>query len=375
MSLFRLRGELSKSQNILLGIAGFVILILIWWALAESLAIKNPIVDYEKHPPSAFDTTGVKIDRDSLFREDSIRFANATEFEKIYPMFPLPLSVIKSYPELIKSKAKGGDNLFYHVKRSVWMNFKGYFWAVFLAIPLGFLIGLVPMFRGLFSKQVDAMRFLPLTALTGLFIIWFGLEDQMKVAFLAFGIIVFLLPVVVQRIDEVKDVYLKTSFTLGATSWQTIRTIYLPSVFSVLMDDIRVLTAISWTYIIVAELLNKQGGVGDLIFIQRRQGRVDKMFAILIVIVIIGFLQDRLFAYLDKRLFTHKYYKTRLQGIKETEYGIFMLLTLFAFAVLIPLFLSNVPAIMSSIATIIIITAIVIIFYGEFKIWQTRKTE
>jgi len=106
----------------------------------------------------------------------------------------------------------------------------------------------------------------------GMFIIWFEIEDQMKIAFLTFGIIVYILPVVVQWIDEFGDVYLKTVFTLGATDWQTIRTVYIPAVMSKLVDDIRGLTAISWTYIIIAELLNRQGGIGSLIYVKARQG-------------------------------------------------------------------------------------------------------
>src|SRR5690606_38106053 len=103
------------------------------------------------------------------------------------------------------------------------------------------------------SKPIEAMRFVPITALIGVFIIWFGIYDEMKVAFLAFGIIVFLLPAVIQRIDEVEDVYLQTTFTLGATNWQTVKSVYLPYVMSKLIDDIRVLTAVSWTYIIITE--------------------------------------------------------------------------------------------------------------------------
>ncbi len=217
------------------------------------------------------------------------------------------------------------------------------------------------------------MRFLPLTALTGLFITWFGIDSQMKVAFLAFGIIVFLLPVVIQRIDEVKDVYLKTVFTLGATNWQTIKTVYLPSVFSVLMDDIRVLTAISWTYIIIAELINRQLGIGGLIYLKGRQGQIDKVFGILIVIIIIGFLQDRLFVYLDRRLFTHKYYKKALIGSKETLYGIYTLLGLFSAAVIIPIFADPVPDYLANIAKIVAITGIIAILYGEFRIWQNKE--
>ena len=125
--------------------------------------------------------------------------------------------------------------------------------------------------------------------------------------FLAFGIIVYLIPVVVQRINEVQSVYLRTVHTLGATSWQTITTVYMPYVFSKIIDDIRVLTAISWTYITIAEMLNKGGGIGELIWMAKRQSRIDKAFAILIVIVVIGLLQDRLFVFLDKTLFRHKH--------------------------------------------------------------------
>lgn len=183
----------------------------------------------------------------------------------------------------------------------------GYIEAVLICIPVGFLIGLFPLFRGLFHRNIDALRYIPLTAVTGLFIAWFGIENNMKIQFLAFGIIVYLLPVVVQRIDEVQKVYIHTVYTLGASSWQTIRTVFLPSVLSKISDDIRVLVAISWTYIIVAELVNKSGGIGAMAYTAARQSRIDKVFAILLVIIFIGFLQDRLFVFLDKRLFPYKY--------------------------------------------------------------------
>ncbi|NJN77179.1 MAG: ABC transporter permease subunit [Saprospiraceae bacterium] len=172
--------------------------------------------------------------------------------------------------------------------------------AIAISIPVGFLLGLIPLFRGLFSKIVDSFRFIPLTAVTGIFILWLGMENQMKVSFLAFGIIVYLIPVVVQRINEVEDVYLKTVFTLGATNWQTIRSVYIPAVISKLSDDIRVLTAISWTYITIAEMLNQNGGIGNMIWMARRQSRLDKAFAMLIVIILIGIVQDRVFLWLDK---------------------------------------------------------------------------
>lgn len=370
MSLFKLRGPLSKAQTLILGLAGVVALVLVWWLLAEALARQIPVVEgYNTRLPSSLeaDSTGVVINRDSLLREDSIRFANAKTFKKVYPLLPPPNHVVQSLKPLVEKDALANNTL-----RSVWLNIKGYFWAIMLAVPIGFLIGLVPLFRGLFSKQVDALRYLPLTALTGLFIIWFGIEDQMKTAFLAFGILVYLLPVVVQRIDEVEDVYLTTVFTLGAGSWQTIRTVYLPAVFSKLIDDIRVLTAISWTYIIIAELLNREGGIGGLIYLKQRQGEVEKLFAILIIIILIGFIQDRIFVYLDRRLFPHKYYKRTLDGIKEVEYGIFTILGVMALAILVPMFLPSLAATLQPLAVILLVASAVIIAYGEWKVQRAR---
>ncbi len=365
MSLFVLRGALSRRQTLVLGMAGLVVFLGVWWGLAELFSEQKPVIEgFESRLPSTFEEQERgPIDRDSLAVADSIAFANAKSFVKVYPLLPPPQRVFASYPSLLKD-----DALAPNTWRSIWLNIQGYFWAVLICVPLGFLIGLLPLFRGLFSKQVDALRYLPLTALTGLFIIWFGIEDQMKIAFLAFGIIVYLLPVVVQRIDEVESVYLQTVYTLGATNWQIIKSVYFPAVMSKLMDDIRVLTAISWTYIIIAELLNRQGGIGSLIYIKARQGQLEKVFAILIVIILIGFVQDRIFAYFDKRLFPHKHFKTTREGLKETEYGILTILG----AILVLIFQKALwPAAeswMGSLLLVVVLASVVIILYGEFKL-------
>ncbi len=373
--LFKLRGKLDQKWDILLGVAGLALFILGWWLLAEALSVKRPIVQgFNPILPSSIvdqDSSAAKINLDSIARADSLLFANAKEFVKVYPLLPPPDRVFKSYWPLIKE-----DSLAKNTGRSIWLNLQGYFWALAIAIPLGFLIGLLPLFRGLFSKQVDAMRYLPLTALTGLFIIWFGIEDQMKIAFLAFGIIVYLLPVVVQRIDEVDDVYLTTVFTLGATNWQTIRTVYLPAVMSKLMDDIRVLTAISWTYIIIAELLNRQGGIGSLIYIKARQGQVDRVFAVLLVIILIGFIQDRIFVYMDRRLFPHKYYKTTLRGVLQVKYAIGAMILYLAILFLLPVFgvnLSGMGVTLVYVSVLAGVAGVVVMLMGELEIWQSLK--
>ena len=139
------------------------------------------------------------------------------------------------------------------------------------------------------------------------------------------------------------------------------------------MDDIRVITAISWTYIIIAELLNRQGGIGSLAYIKARQGQMEKVFAILIVIVLIGFLQDKLFVFIDKKLFPHKYRKTHVAGIVESQYGIMTILILVAIGLIL---ISLIPSISSTVNLLMIIATIagiLMIFYGEFKLFNANK--
>jgi NitT/TauT family transport system permease protein len=307
-NLFKLRGSISSQQNILLSILG-VLLILGLWTLLAHIKSEVRVTQIDKANIEIKDRT--YYDSDSLLFKDEAALIQKTTAElaemglvkkRVYPVLPSPISVLTSFKEL-----HNNDFLVLNSLQSIKLNVLGYILAIGISIPLGFVLGLIPLFRGLFSKIFDSFRFIPLTAVTGIFVIWLGLGNEMKVSFLAFGIIVYLVPVVVQRIDEVKDVYLKTVFTLGATNWQTIKTVYFPAVISKLSDDIRVLTAISWTYITIAEMLNRSGGIGELIWIARRQSRIDKAFAVLIVIVLIGILQDRIFMWLDKTFFNYKY--------------------------------------------------------------------
>jgi NitT/TauT family transport system permease protein len=219
-------------------------------------------------------------------------------------LFPSPFAVLASFKELHFE-----DALIRNVTYSIRLNLFGYIEAIAIAIPIGFIIGLFPIFREAFNKYLDAIRFIPLTAVTGLFILWFGIEDNMKIQFLAFGIIVYLIPVVVQRVIEVDDIYVQTIRTLSNNKWSVIKHVFVPAVISKVSDDIRVLVAISWTYIIVAEMVNKSGGVGAMAYTAARQSRVDKVFAILVIIIVIGFIQDKLFQWLDKVLFPHKHIK------------------------------------------------------------------
>jgi NitT/TauT family transport system permease protein len=309
--LFDLRGIINTKTDIILQIAGAFILLALWW-LSSSIATRINITQID---PSELKSQNIVLEDESYYYNDSLLVAdfdklivsNDSELQKMglkkveVTNIPSPLVVVKTIPEMLKR-----DKLIPNIFKSIKLNVYGYVFAVIISLLVGFAIGLIPIFRGLFSRIIDAGRFIPLTAVTGIFILWFGIGNEMKVTFLAFGILVYLIPVVVQRIDEVQSVYLHTVYTLGASAWQTVKTVYIPYVLSKLIDDIRVLTAISWTYITIAEMLNKSGGIGELIWEAKRQSRIDKAFAVLLIIVLIGIVQDRIFSFLNQILFPYK---------------------------------------------------------------------
>lgn len=260
--MFELRGKISKRNKNIIGIVGFIITLLSWQFITSMNIIPKSIL-------------------------------------------PSPMAVIFSFYELHFEDALVKNALF-----SIELNLLGLMEAIIIALPLGFIMGLFVEIRSLTEGYVTAGRFIPLTAVIGVFIAWFGIELNMKVQFLTFSILLFLLPVVIQKIDEVEEVYIQAVKTLGANSLQIIRHVFIPVVLSRVFDSIRVLSALSWTYIVVAEMINAYGGgLGALSYISARQSRIDKVFAILIVIILIGFIQDKILIYLDKVMFPYKYLK------------------------------------------------------------------
>ncbi|MDR1062440.1 MAG: ABC transporter permease subunit [Azoarcus sp.] len=232
-----------------------------------------------------------------------------TAFGWVNPyILPSPMKVAVSYGVLFNEK-----NLVYHIGYSIFVNFSGYLQALLIAVPLGFLVGLIPFFRNLIVRQIEAVRFTPLPATTGIFMALFGIGLNLKIQFLAFGIFVYLLPAIVQRIDEIKtDSHLQalqmTMKTLNASTWQSLRHFYFPSVLSRFFPDVINLVAVSWTYIVIAELLNAQGGLGYLIYLaSNRSSHIEQVYAVIILIILIGLLQDRLLKWLDRVFFKFKY--------------------------------------------------------------------
>lgn len=362
---FKLNGDLHGSSKVVIGVIGFGLTLLLWYALAELFSKQRPIYDTKNEENTELiDSTGKS--KIKLWDGNGINPGTDPSIKgyvKVYPLLPRPDKTLMAFKPLFSQ-----DHLVSNTLHSMWLNIQGYFWAILFALPIGMILSLFPIFRDLFARQIDALRYLPLSALTGLFIIWFGLGDSMKIAFLAVGILVYLIPVVMQRIKEVDSTMIQTSYTLGATAWQQIRKVYFPASLSFLIDDIRVLTAISWTYIIIAELLNKETGIGALIYTKARQGQTDRVFAILIVITLIGLLQDQVFKLIDRIINPHKYYKSRLDGLSDGRIGLSAWIAAIVFGIAVSLMPSSMSTVMQYGGWLLAVAGAIFLGTGFFKL-------
>ena len=172
-----------------------------------------------------------------------------------------------------------------------------------LALPLGVLMGAFEPVNRLFEPIMAPLRYMPISAFIPLLILWFGIYEKEKIAFLFLGVFVYLLPVVVSAIRAVPEELVQTSRTLGASKAQVIRTVLIPSALPEIFDSFRVMNAISWTYVILAEAVNPEHGLGYMVELARTHQKASWSFAGLIVIGGIGLATDAIIRTISRILF------------------------------------------------------------------------
>jgi NitT/TauT family transport system permease protein len=175
--------------------------------------------------------------------------------------------------------------------------------SVLVAFPLGVLMGSFDAVNRMFDPIVAPLRYMPITAFIPLLILWFGIYEKQKIAFLFLGTFVFLLPVVVDAIRAVPDELVATAFTLGATRMQAVLTVLVPAALPQIFDSFRVMNAIAWTYVILAEFVNPQQGIGYLLNLAQQHSKPHWSLAGIAVVGVIGLVTDYAIAAANRVLF------------------------------------------------------------------------
>src|SRR5260221_14580513 len=175
--------------------------------------------------------------------------------------------------------------------------------VIAVGLPLGVLMGAAPKINAALSPLIDPFRSAPVVALLPILVMWLGIGEAMKIVFLFIGAVVYLIPMVRDAILAVPQAYWISARDIGATPWECIRQAVLPIAMPRIFDGIIVAVSVLWTYITVAEYINAQEGLGQLIQNARRFSAMDQVFAGILVIMALALISYQLMRYARQRLY------------------------------------------------------------------------
>ena len=177
--------------------------------------------------------------------------------------------------------------------------------ACAFAIPLGILMGAFRAVEAFFNPFVSAWRYLPAPSFIPILLMWFGTGDAPKLALLFIGVVWFMATIIMDHTKNVRTEFIETSQTLGGNRWQILRTVVIPAVMPDVVTTMRQMLAVSWTYLVIAEIVASTNGIGAMMMRAKRFIHTDEIIAGIIVIGILGLVFDYLFRALHRAMFPY----------------------------------------------------------------------
>lgn len=210
---------------------------------------------------------------------------------------PLPTDVLAALERLLTS-----GQIITDTAASVRRVGIGFVISLAIAIPVGLAMGSYRAVNALFEPFIGFLRYLPATAFVPLLLIWQGIGEEPKVTLIILGTVFFNTIMVANTVWQVPTELIRVARTLGASTPQLFRHIILPHTLPGIIDTARVNLAAAWNLIVVAEVLAADEGLGRRISIAGKFLRVDEIFAVLVVIGLIGLTTDLALRHLRNRI-------------------------------------------------------------------------
>jgi NitT/TauT family transport system permease protein len=230
-----------------------------------------------------------------------VTYGGTVEQRVLPPLIlPSPLEVLKAFPPLHFDQGLVRSALTSFIRVTT-----GFTLAAIVAVPLGIYMATFPPIAAFFRPLALIGAYVPIVVFVPLTLAWFGLNETQKVGFLFIGCFVALLPMVIKSISKVPAAYLDVAVTKGATQWQLVRHVLFPVAQADIWDNLRAVYGVGWGWIILAEVVNAERGLGYLISISERRGHTASIFAVILVIVLIAVACDQLWRFGARLLFPY----------------------------------------------------------------------
>jgi NitT/TauT family transport system permease protein len=213
---------------------------------------------------------------------------------------PSPAQVLSSWVDMIQHY-----NFLSDVGWSTFRIVAGFLIAAVMAVPLGLLMGSFEVVRSFLQPPISFIRYMPASAFIPLLILLVGLDENEKLIIIWIGVFFQLVLMVMNIAQRVPDEMLNVAYTLGASRWKVFYKVFLPATFPEVVDALRITMGWAWTYLIVAEIVSAERGIGSFILISERFLRSDRIIAAIITIGILGLITDTIFSLIHRWAFPY----------------------------------------------------------------------
>jgi NitT/TauT family transport system permease protein len=220
-------------------------------------------------------------------------------------LIPPPYDVWQELRDL----AIGGVNddaysgtLYAHLLASVSRVYGGFALALVVALPLGMLIGRVPLIRQLVDPTIQILRPVPVTAWLPLAMIIFGVGPRSAVFLVFLGAFYPMLVNTIFGVRSVEPRLFEAAAMLGCRGSAQFFRVVLPAALPSIFTGMRLGLGFAWVVIVVGEMTGVQTGLGAIIMEARELSRTEIVISGMIVIGVFGFLSDQLIMLIGRRL-------------------------------------------------------------------------
>jgi NitT/TauT family transport system permease protein len=204
--------------------------------------------------------------------------------------FPSPTAVATAFWQSLTD-----GRLLEHVWASLIVINIGFLLSSLVAVPLGLMMGTFKVVQAACEPIINFMRYLPVTAMIPLLILWVGIGIEQKITVIFIGTVFQQVVMVVDIVNRVPNEWLNAANTLGASRAQIMTRVLIPAMLPGLMDMLRVTMGWAWTYLVVAELVGASAGLGYMSMQAMRGLHADLIFVAILVIGALGIITDQLF--------------------------------------------------------------------------------
>lgn len=260
--LWSIRGPMSQRRYWVLAAVGLILPMVAWWLVANSGWVEKVFMPA---PDAVWSRTVLWFDEDHLMADMAISIYRVTA---------------------------------------------GWALSAVIALPLGLLIGTFRPVQALLEPLTDFIRYMPAVAFIPLVMLWVGIDEGSKITIIFIGTFFQMVLMVAEDVRRVPTPQIEAAQTMGATRSEIIQLVLLPSAKPALVDTMRVTMGWAWTYLVVAELVAANSGLGYAILKAQRFLQTDKIFAGIILIGLIGLVTDQLFRFCHRKAFPWMHLKS-----------------------------------------------------------------